>query len=207
MSHIVFNIGLLASQNRILAYFIIYLSTIIIGNLSAFASSWIAFGGYLGAWGVPTLILVVIMANLTGDMLWYSLGRGLRNTRPGNWIRNRLPGWHDRIERAFKTNGRKWIVLSKFVYATAFPVIFSAGWTQMPFRRFLKSSLTSVFIWMPILFGMAFGIFSGLSPLGTVSIFRDFEILLLVGICLFALADYLIARILGRAFREEAVDR
>ena len=91
MSSIIANVGLLASQNLLLAYFIIYVATIFLGNISAFVSFWVIAEGYFGAWGVPALILTIFLADLSGDLLWYSLGRGTRNTRFGNWIRRRLP--------------------------------------------------------------------------------------------------------------------
>ena len=200
MSHIVSDIGFLASQNEVLAYFIIYIATIFVGNISAFASFWIVSQGYLGEWGIPLLILTIFCANLTGDMLWYSLGRATRNTRSGNWIRGRLPSWNSRVERAFEHNGRKWIVLSKFMYAAAFPVIFSAGWSKMDFRTFFRHSLISVLTWLPILTGLAYGLISGLSPLGAVSFFRSFEMLFFIGLGIFIFLDYLLARIIGRIF-------
>jgi membrane protein DedA with SNARE-associated domain len=195
-------VGLLAGQNQLLAYFVIYLAVILLGNVSSFASFWIVFRGYLGVWGVPLLILTIFLANITGDLLWYALGHTTRNTGFGNWIRRHLPKWHDRIERAFESNGRKWIVLSKFMYAAAFPVIFSAGWSQMAFKRFFRNSLISVLAWLPILLGLAYGLFSGLSPLGTVSVFHDFEVLFIIGLGLFILFDYFLARFIGRIFGE-----
>jgi len=81
VSTLVADIGLLASQNLFLAYFIIYIATIFLGNISAFASFWIVFQGYFGMWGVPFLILTIFLADVTGDLLWYALGRATRDTR------------------------------------------------------------------------------------------------------------------------------
>lgn len=207
MSNFAADIGPLASQNQVLAYFIIYVATIFIGNISAFASFWLISQGYMGAWGIPLLILTIFCANLTGDMLWYSLGRTTRNTRFGDWIRRRLPKWHDRIERAFESNGLKWIILSKFMYAAAFPVIFSAGWSNMEFRKFFRHSLISVLTWLPILTGIAYGLISGLSPLRAVSALRRFEILFFIGLGLFIFLDYLLARAIGKIFDKNGVAR
>ncbi len=203
MSDLASTAGLLASHNQFLAYFIIYLATIFIGNISAFASFWIVSQGYLGAWGIPLLIVTIFCANLTGDMLWYSFGRATRNTRFGDWVRRRMPKWHTRVEQAFDKNGRKWIVLSKFMYAAAFPVIFSAGWSKLAFKRFFRYSLVSVLTWLPILTGLAYGLISGLAPLGAaVSFLREFEIIFFIGLALFIFLDYLIARVVGKIFSE-----
>ena len=199
MNSIVADIGLLAGQNLFLAYFIIYITTIFLGNISAFASFWIVFQGYLGAWGIPFLILTIFLANLTGDLLWYSIGRATRNTKFGNWIRRRLPSWHGKLEETFERNGKRWIILSKFVYAAAFPVIFSAGWSKMGFKRFFRNSVLSILAWLPVLTGLAYGLVSGLSPLRAIALFRNFELIFFIGLALFLLFDYFLARFLARA--------
>lgn len=200
------NIGLLASQNLLLAYFIIYVATIFLGNISAFVSFWIVFQGYFGVWGIPLLILTIFLADMTGDLLWYSLGRATRETRFGNWIRRRLPAWHAKVENAFEHNGRRWIFLSKFVYASAFPVIFSAGWSRMKFQHFFRNSLFSVLLWLPVLLGLAYGLISGLSPLGAVYAFRDLGLTLFIGLALFLLLDYFIAKFIAKALGKDKKD-
>ena len=201
------NIGLLAGQNLLLAYFIIYVAIIFVGNISAFASFWIIFQGYFGAWGVPLLILTIFLADFTGDLLWYSLGRATHDTRLGNWIRRRRPGWHEKVENVFENNGRRWIIFSKFIYAAAFPVIFSAGWSRMKFKRFVRASLLSIAIWLPILLGLAYGITAGLSPLGAVSIFKNFELTFFVGLVLFLILDYFLAKAIARALERRSGKR
>jgi len=191
------NLGLLASQNPFLAYFIIYVITIFLGNIAAFVSFWLVFQGYFGEWGIPALILTIFLADMTGDLLWYSLGRAFRDTRVGNWIKKHLPG-RVRIERALMMNGKKWIFLSKFVYASSFPVIFSIGWTRMEFKKFFRNSLLSILIWIPILLGLAYGLVSGLSPLRAMNAFHDFEWIFFIGLGLFIFLDYLLARVVGK---------
>ncbi len=203
MSAILTTLGLLASQNMFLAYFIIYIATIFLGNISAFAAFWAVFHGALGFWGVPLLIVTIFVADVSGDLLWYSLGQALRDTRFGNFVKNHLRH-HEKIERAVQKNGAGWIIMSKFLYASAFPVIFLTGWAKMEFGKFIKTSLLSIAIWLPILSGLAYGLFSGLSPLRAVSIFKRFEVVLITGLVLFVVADYFIARlarkVIGRKF-------
>ena len=203
MSTITTALGLIASQNMFLAYFIIYLATIFLGNISAFAAFWAVFHGALGFWGIPLLIATIFVADVSGDLLWYSLGRELRDTRLGNFVKNHLRH-HEKIERSAQKNGAGLIVMSKFLYASAFPVIFLAGWMKMEFGKFIKTSLLSIVIWLPILSGLSYGLFSGLSPLGAVSIFKNFELVLVISLALFIVADYFVAKlarkILGRKF-------
>jgi membrane protein DedA with SNARE-associated domain len=194
---ILFNLGLLASQNLILAYFIVYIATIFFGNISAFTSFWVIIHSDLGEWSIPFLMLAIFLSNLTGDLIWYSLGKSLRDTRFGHWIRRRIPN-HEKIEHAVMNNGRKWMFFSKFLYGSSFPIVFSIGWTRTPFKKFFRASLLSILAWLPILLGLAYGLTEGLSPLEAVSTFQDFEWLFLIALVLFLVADYALAKILRR---------
>jgi membrane protein DedA with SNARE-associated domain len=191
------NLGLLAGQNLLLAYFIVYLGIILIGNIMAFISLWVVFHSSLGPWSVPLLIPVVFLGFLTGDLLWYSFGRALRETRFGHWVKRHLP-WHARIERSIERNGRRWMFLARFIYASGFPVIFSIGWSKMPLRKFIRNSVMAILTWLPALFGIAYGLISGLSPLHAIAIFRELGITFFVGLGLFLFLNYLMAKIISR---------
>ncbi|MEK9180376.1 MAG: VTT domain-containing protein [Patescibacteria group bacterium] len=188
------NLGHLAEENQLLVYFIIYLSTIFIGNLAAFGGFWLVFRGELGPWGLPLLIATLLLAEASGDILWYSLGQKLRGSKLGDFIRNKFTPQHDKIESSLQKNGMNWIFLSKFLYASAFPVIFTIGWAGVPFKKFLKVSCLAIALWMPILGGVAFGLVSSLTPLQATTIFRRVEILFLAGLGLFILIDYFLLR-------------
>lgn len=197
MANFLTNIGLLAGQNPFLAYFIIYLVTIFLGNISAFASLWLALRGYLGTWGVPWILLTIFAAEATGDLLWYALGRTLRETRFGNFVKNHLPG-HSKIEQNLERNGRNWIFLSKFLYGSTFPIIFLVGWTKTDFKKFFQTSLVALLLWLPILTGLAYGLIFSLTPLGAIAafkvIFKKFEFVFFFGLGLFVVADYFLAK-------------
>lgn len=188
------NLGLLAGQNIFLAYFIIYIATIFLGNISAFTSFWVVIRGSFGPWGVPLLMLTIFCANFSGDMLWYSLGRTLHDTRLGNFVKNRLPQ-HDKIEKKLHKSGGNWMIISKFLYATSFPVIFLVGWSRVAFGRFVRVSLLSIAIWIPALTGLSYGLVAGLSPLAAVSLFKHIEIVFLLSFIVFFAIDYLLTRI------------
>ena len=194
------NLELLASQNHFLAYFIIYLVTIFLGNISAFASFWLAFGGYLGRWGVLTLMAVLVVSDVTGDLLWYSLGLALRDTKFGNFLKNHIPR-HAKMEKALHRNSSFWIFISKYLYAASFPVIFLVGWMRIDFKKFFRTSLFSIITWVPLLSLVSYGLISGLSPLGAVAAFKQLEKLFLISIALFVTVDFVIAKIVQKIFR------
>lgn len=186
-------LGFLVGQSLPLAYFIIYAATIFLGNIAAFISFWVVSRGYSGSWGIPLLALAIFCAEATGDLLWYSLGRGLRNTRFGNWIKNHLPG-HQKIESILQRNGKKLLFFSKFAYGASFPIIFLVGWTRMEFARFFRNSILSILAWLPIFFGLAYVLISGLAPLQAVATFKDVEFAFFVALALFLFLHYLIAK-------------
>ncbi len=205
MSAIVTSFTALAGQNLFLAYFIVYIATIFLGNISAFTSFWIVLQSGLGDSSIPLLILVIFLANISGDLLWYGLGRALRGTRFGEWIHNRIPG-RERLEQSLERHGRKWMFLAKFFYASSFPVIFSIGWSGIAFKRFFRNSLLATCAWLPILLGLAFGLISGLSPLAAAAAFKHIEWLFLAGLTLFIVLDYLLAKIIRMLFEKKNGD-
>lgn len=202
MANVLDTLGYLASQNHFLAYFIVYLSTIFLGNISAFIAFWVMLHGAFGTWGLPLLLLTIILSDFTGDMLWYSLGYALRDTKFGNFLRAKMPR-REKIEAALEKNGVRLVFISKFLYASAFPVIFSVGWTKMEFKKFLKVSALSILIWVPILFALAYGLISGLTPLRAIAIFKKFEVVFIIGLAAFIAIDYLLAKLFKYIFKNK----
>jgi membrane protein DedA with SNARE-associated domain len=196
------HLGLLGSQNILLACLVVYAATIFFGNIAAFTSLWIAFEGSFGPWGVLLVLVAMTCAGLTGDTLWFSLGRLLRKTRVGRWMKNRIPN-HEKIEQHLEQNGRRWMLFGKFAYGSNVPVIFSIGWSGMvPFRVFFRNSLLAVSIWLPVLLGVSYALHSGLAPLASaVRTVRDLEVLFLVALVLFILVQYGLAKVVERVFK------
>jgi len=196
------HVAALASQNIFLAYVIIYGATIFFGNIGAFASLWVAFQGDLGAWGVLGVLVAAFVANVTGDIVWYSLGRGLRATRLGRWIKNRFPN-HIKFDEHIERKGPRWMLFAKFAYGSNFPILFSLGWARYDFRRFIRRSLLAIAIWLPVILGVSYGLYSSLSPLAGISTIKTFEVLFLAGLVTFIIVQYVFTRIAERFFGEE----
>lgn len=200
MALITENLGRFAAENQFLAYFTIYAATIFLGNISAFAGLWAALRGALGPHGLPLVIVTILLAEASGDIIWYSVGRGLRDTRFGNFVRNKFASQHEKIESSLQKSGASWIFLSKFLYASAFPVIFTVGWSGAEFKKFFKVSILSVLFWVPVLTAVSYALVSTLSPLEATDIFRRVEILFIAGLALFILIDYFLMRFLKKLF-------
>jgi membrane protein DedA with SNARE-associated domain len=200
MDTLVAQVAALASQNIVLAYLIIYVAVIFLGNIGAFVAFWIAFQGGLGAWGVPFVIVGAFAANVTGDLLWYSLGRGLRVTRFGNWLKHRTKLYKrhgERLESHVERKGRRWMLFAKFAYGSNFPILFSLGWIQLPFRQFFRRSLLAIALWLPVILGVSYGLYASLSPLAAIADIKQFEIYFLIGLVLFIILQWLLGKIVG----------
>jgi len=188
-----------ASQHLALAYLIAYGVTIFLGNIGAFISLWLAFQGALGAWGIPGVLIAAFAANVTGDILWYSMGRYLRTTGLGAWIKRRFPN-HGRFDDHIAERGPRWMLFAKFAYGMNFPIIFSLGWAQFPFRRFIRRSLLAIAIWLPVILGVSFGLYSSLSPLAAMLTLKRLELVFLAALIAFIVLQQIMAHVLDKFF-------
>jgi membrane protein DedA with SNARE-associated domain len=182
-----------ARHNAVLVFGTVYVVTIFAGNISAFINFWLSFALNLAGWQVMAVFGVVAAGQLTGDCMWFGLGRVLRNTKFGAWIKRRMPG-HDKAEDTLQRKGRRILYLSKFAYGSAAFVAFSLGWTGMHFKIFARNAAIAIVIALPVVFIMAYGLFVGLSPLSAVRLFKHIELLLLFGIAAFFALEYLLSK-------------
>ena len=180
------SISPLFTTHPFLAFPLIYVITIILGDIFAFAAFWLIFSLRLGEEYVLTALAVVLFSNVSGDLLFYYLGKYLRDTKIGDAIKNHLP-YHNRLESHIQANSRRWIFLSKFIYASTFTIIFLVGWTKVELRTFLRTSLLSIFSWVPLLFALAYALSWSFSSLGAAAAFHKIELLFLAGIISFVI--------------------
>lgn len=199
------NFALLISQNQLAVYLLAYLSIIFLGNIGAFVGFWLALSGVLGGWGIVLMITIALLADITADFFWYSIGRFLRDTRFGIFIKNHLP-YHRTVEAGFQKRYRRWIFLAKFVFFSNFAVIFLAGWAKIKFSELFKISLLALLIWEPLLLFLTYVLTSSLTPLSAVSIFKKIEYLLSAGIVAFLVFYYPISYLLGYFLRKFLID-
>lgn len=180
-------------HNIVTVFPLIYFATILGGNILAFTIFWVGFAANFGGWRIVAVFGVVALAEVSGDLVWFSIGRLSRNTAFGNWVKSHLPG-HDHVEDILHSQGKKLLYLSKFAYGSAAVVIFSLGWSGMRLKTFLKNSALSVVIGLPVVFFLAYGLFSGLSPITAVTQFKHLEILFLIAIVSFFVLQWLLSK-------------
>jgi membrane protein DedA with SNARE-associated domain len=188
-----------ATHNPLLVYAILYLAGIFLGNISAFVGFWLVISGYLGPWGILFLFITLFASDLTGDITWYALGHALRGTRFGTFIRNHLPH-HERLERHLEKNSDRWVFLSKFIYASAFTVLFMIGWCRVEFKKFFRAAVLATLVWLPVLLLVAYGLIFALSYLRVAAVFHGLELVFLIGLVIFLAMRYGLSAILEVVF-------
>ena len=193
------------AASPLLLYFGTYLSIIFFGNVVSFATILIAFQGGTGIWPFLGIISLVLLADISGDLAWYWLGRGLRGTRVGEFLYKNLPK-HAEIERHILKRSDRWIFLSKYIPFSTFTIIFLSGWSIVPFKKFFKVSVAAVVSSVAALTLLVFLVSLGLSSLGPAAIFQRFERLLILGVLVFLLFNFLAARLSRRILRREDAD-
>lgn len=199
MPSLVEDVGILLSHNHALAYFIIYLGTLFFGNLGAFASLWYVFRGYVGPWGILIAPAAFFAAQVTGDVFWYFMGSSLRDTRLGNFIRNRIPR-HENIEAHVHRHGGRWLLLCKFLYSASFAVLFLIGWSKITFGNFLRMMLPSIGLWLAVVVPLGYVLVSGLGVLGGVALFKRAELMFLAAFAAFFFAERFLVHVLRKRF-------
>lgn len=187
----------LVGGNAFLTYATLFLSTVIFGNVSAFITFWLAFFGYFGPNGVVYLAITVFLAGIFSDILWYSLGRASRETRFGNFLRNRFSKVK-KIKEYINEDTINWIFLAKFISSTNAPFVFLTGWAKVNFKKFFHISLFAITNWMIIIMAVTYILKTTFSPIISIAILKSLEALLIFGAIIFLVANY----ILGRLFRK-----
>ena len=191
MHHATLLISTMVGRNPVGAYFVIYLATVCLGNIAAFVSFWIIFATNFGIIGFFLLVLTIFLADMTTDLVWYSTGRSLRDTRFGGWLETHIPG-HAKAEAMLQQRGKQWIFISKFMIGCTPAAAFSIGWSGMEFKKFYKNSLLSILLWLPVLTGLSYSIVSASAPLA-IADFKKIEWIIMGGFFFFIALNYAIA--------------
>jgi membrane protein DedA with SNARE-associated domain len=204
MEHFSNTLKFLVGENAFLTYAVIYVGTIFLGNILSFSVLWLAFHGSFGTWGIPLLMLVTYAADVSGDLSWYTLGRKLSGTMFGDWIENHLPR-HKIVMKYVERNAARLVLLSKFIYSSTFVIIFTVGWSKMEFKKFFKTSLVTITLWIPLMTGIVYGLSSGFDALRVISAFHHLEILFGLGLVAFIALNFLISRIAKKYLGEDDI--
>lgn len=175
-------------------YVTIFFSAIILGNISAFLTFWLASFGYFGSWGVLITAITVFIADVCGDTLWFWLGRTLRETKLGHFIKNHISRMKH-VKDYVNEDTIKLMFLAKFVSSTNTPLVFLAGWAKVNFKKFIRVSLFAIANWFIIIFTIIYLLRPTVGPILPTNIIGKIEIILLIGVATFFISHLLAHRL------------
>jgi membrane protein DedA with SNARE-associated domain len=193
-------------HNYFLASIFLYLSIVFLGNIASFTAFWIIIvGDNIGKVGLFAVLILTYLGDVSGDFLWFNLGKFLRGTKIGDFILKKASNHNQKFEEIISKNGFGWFKFSKFFLGSSPYIAFALGWAGADIKKFLKTSLIFTAIWVPIFFFISLGIILGLLPFGSAGFLKKIEWLFILGIVLFIIIQlimsYLFKKILFLRFK------
>jgi membrane-associated protein len=110
----------------------------------------VVLGGVLASRGqlpLPALIVVVVVAAVTGPLAGYEIGRRLGGRLFTARVLARMPGPVDRVRTALRDRGGAAVLGGRFVAVLRALMPAAAGAAAMPYRVFLINNLAGGAVW------------------------------------------------------------
>ena len=192
----------LINNYPLLTYPGLFFSIIIIGNPISFSTFWLAFQEEFLFSKIAGLFAFVIFTDICGDLAWYYMGKKLRGTPFGEKIHSKIPKAKD-VAQNLEKHSSKLVFFSKYIPSSTFAIIFSAGWVDMPFKKFFKTSLLAIFSSVTLIAGITYGLSLGFGAIEAKSIFNRIEQLLVVGLVVFLALNFGFGKLISRYFRRK----
>lgn len=169
-------------------YPLIFAITIFEGPIVTVIGSLLASLGYFNVYMVYA---VVVIADMTADILWYSLGYFGRKhlvERFGHYIGVTVERII-KLEKHFSSHAGKTIFLAKITHAIGLPFIIAAGMAKVRFKTFFSYSLMATF--PKSLIFVLLGYYAGTSYQKINTVLRDFTIAITLLVIAFGVLYYL----------------
>lgn len=138
-------------------YWIAYPLAIVEGPIVMMASGFLVRLNFFDFWPI---YLVLIAGDLTGDVIWYMVGR--HGGRPliekyGHWM-NISPENVDRAQEFFHEHQTKILFISKLTTGFGFAIatLIAAGAAKVPFKKYITINFFGEFIWAGFLFAIGY---------------------------------------------------
>lgn len=123
-------------------YIAVFLGTVLEGETVLLVAGFLAHREYLDLFWV---ILVAFAGSMTGDQIFFFLGR-----RHGNGVLERWPDWRERTQRVLRLMERhQWLVVVgfRFVYGLRMVTPLAIGMSRIPTPRFLALNALGSLLW------------------------------------------------------------
>lgn len=170
-----------------LGYILAFFGMVFEGDGALFTLAFLTAEGFFD---IGDMLIVILLSVVFGDTLWYFVGKKYITFFP------RVVAWVDRFAKPFDRHllerPTRTLLLTKFVYGAHHAVLIRAGMAKMDFRKFIKSDIISIVVWVGVVGGL--GYFSSISLAYEKKYLRYAEIALLLALILFFVAEHYIKK-------------
>jgi len=184
--------------HRYFGYAILFFSLIFEGELFMLAAGVLS---HLEAFKILEVFLVSIAGVLFGDILWYWLGRFIKNKYP----KQRFVRYVERrVKKSFPTiecNPFKLVFVSKFLYGLNHPTILILGFLKIEFWHFLRIQIKASLLWVSIF--LALGYFFGYAALSVTHKLNKFIAVLVFIFIVFLIAEKVFDYFVEKKIRQQ----
>lgn len=174
-------------NNLVFTYFLIFLITMIEGEVVVISSGILVFLGALNFW---FSLLVIFCGGMAKTFLGYFLGKFLNRKFHHNKIFQYVDKRVHSIMPHFEERPFWSLFISKFIMMNHLVIIF-AGYKNIEFKKYLKAEISSTIIWAPGLLLIGY-LFSYTALRISNEVWR-FSLIVLVLIILFIIIDKLVS--------------
>ncbi len=146
-------------------YWIIFLLIMFEGPITTVVAGWFASLGFIN---LGWLIIIVVIADLSGDLLYYFVGRFGRQQNVVSWTK-----WlgfnYDHLlamEKHFSNHAARTFAIGKITHGVGGLVLLAAGMARVPLNKFLKLNLlptilkSAFLVFLGYYFGRAYNMFA-----------------------------------------------
>jgi membrane-associated protein len=122
----------------------VFLGFVLPGETAVVLGGVLASRGHVSIW---LLIIVVVVAAVTGPLVGYEIGRRMGDRLFSARILSRIPGGVDRTRSVLRERGGLGVLIGRFVAIVRALVPAAAGAAEVPYRTFALYNLVGGVIW------------------------------------------------------------
>lgn len=184
----------LITHSRVLGYALIFFGMTFEGDMSLLATAALVRFHYFDP---IDMLLVVCSGALFGDTLWFYLGRHFANpnTRFAQWVKRHIKRMPVDVHNGLFHK----LLVSKFMYGTHHPFLFSLGAQHVSYGKFFRHQIPAVCVWVSILGSIGFIFADALAHVRHT--IKYIEVILLI-----IVVSYLLFEVLLRSTQHAACD-
>lgn len=186
----------------VLSFIILGFGFLIRGETAILFSVYFIQEGFL-SWGI--VVPLAFVSIVVGDTGVYMIGKIASNTLLGKKIEKKWPKLL-KFQKYLKVNAEKLIFAAKFAAGLTMITMFSAGWSGIKLKRFVKIQVFTATVWMTVMGTLSYFLITGLGYLQAKNIFDKIEYGVLGLVVLFILGEVVLQKYIKRKAQEKSAN-